>query len=62
MIILITWIGPTTLGLSLMSSSQNLQPENAENADSAEDVSIPTLSSDWKLNFIESDQSDVYFK
>ena len=31
--------------LNLMSSSSNLQPENADDAD-AEDVSVPTLSSD----------------
>ena len=29
-----------------MSSSSNLQPENADDADDAEDVSVPTLSSD----------------
>jgi hypothetical protein len=29
-----------------MSSSQNLQAENANNADNSEDVSVPTLSSD----------------
>ena len=32
--------------LNLMSSSSNLQPENADDADDAEDVSVPTLSSD----------------
>ena len=31
---------------NLMSSSSNLQPENADDADNAEDVSVPTLSSD----------------
>ena len=31
--------------LNLMSSSQNLQPEDTNNVEDAEDVSIPTLSS-----------------
>ena len=30
---------------TLMSSSSNLQPENADDADNAEDVSVPTLLS-----------------
>ena len=30
---------------NLMSSSSNLQPENADDAEVAEDVSVPTLSS-----------------
>ena len=30
---------------NLMSSSSNLQPENADDAEIAEDVSVPTLSS-----------------
>ena len=31
--------------LNLMSSSSNLQPENADDAEVAEDISVPTLSS-----------------
>ena len=41
-----------------MSSSQNLQLENADNAEDAEDVSVPTLSSDFikfKAKFFEAD-------
>ena len=38
-----------------MSSSENLQPENADDGDNVEDTSIPTLSSDFfkiiKVNF-----------
>ena len=33
------------LTLNLMSSSRNLQPEDTNNVEDAEDVSIPTLSS-----------------
>ena len=34
---------------ALMSSNQNLQPENEDSADNLEDVSVPTLSSDLKF-------------
>ena len=42
-------IRPRGQTLNSMSSSQNLQPENAGKAEDAEDVSIPTLSSDFIL-------------